>query len=605
MLCPEFYFYFIHNHEQIASGYSTKPEADYDFHYKKKPSGASILHLPLTIAEAEFVKKRTDKVITGSCRQPLFHLPGIPRLLSGDAKLHNCKRAVQRITADLKGLDEKAFHWVDLALPANRTEEWPAPEQIALMEKAVDGRILFRHELLSALAGSRLDAHTIEAGLQYLVSCGRCEILPSISILGGDRYVCNRCGQSTGIRKLPCSICRSGACHYCEECAGMGEAKQCMPLYAFPGMEVRNACGNIDLVFPGRLTAAQKNASDEIKNHILLEKSSGKAALVWAACGAGKTEVVFEAIRGVLVSGGRVLFAIPRRDVVIELEERIRKAFPGVSVTALYGGSAEKYPDVALTIATTHQVIRFYHCFDLIVLDEMDAFPYQGSEMLQYAVFRAKKKCGRIIFMTATPSAKYLQQVRKSGEKLVKIPARHHRFPLPVPEIRTGSPVKGHPLYEQLLSFIRGSVKDGKSVFVFVPTIALAERTGAELAEVLACEGIKVDCSHSKDANRDQKKTGFAGGNIQVLVTTTIMERGITVPNVNVLVLYADNERIFNEQSLIQMAGRAGRTSAFPTGRVWFAAGKTTAAMLEAVKRIKSLNKEAFEKGYIDVESVS
>jgi len=63
--------------------------------------------------------------------------------------------------------------------------------------------------------------------------------------------------------------------------------------------------------------------------------------------------------------------------------------------------------------------------------------------------------------------------------------------------------------------------------------------------------------------------------------------------------LFADQERVFDENALIQMAGRAGRSAEYPTGDVWFVAEKVTPAMKSAIKTIVDMNNEARRLGYL------
>ena len=99
---------------------------------------------------------------------------------------------------------------------------------------------------------------------------------------------------------------------------------------------------------------------------------------MWAVCGAGKTEMCFAAVAAELARGGRVLFAVPRRDVVRELGPRLRAAFPHVQLQVLHGGADRAVlpvlPPGSVTVATTHQVLRYDRAFDLVILDEVDAF---------------------------------------------------------------------------------------------------------------------------------------------------------------------------------------------------------------------------------------
>ncbi|SEC34060.1 Type III restriction enzyme, res subunit [Paenibacillus sp. GP183] len=60
--------------------------------------------------------------------------------------------------------------------------------------------------------------------------------------------------------------------------------------------------------------------------------------LIWAVTGVGKTEMIFPFIQHIVANGGKMLVATPRKDVVLELQPRVMKAFAGRSVVTLYGG---------------------------------------------------------------------------------------------------------------------------------------------------------------------------------------------------------------------------------------------------------------------------
>ncbi|QGG47476.1 DEAD/DEAH box helicase family protein [Heliorestis convoluta] len=393
---------------------------------------------------------------------------------------------------------------------------------LQMIAEILEGRILYMAEIEKALTdrwrqeGLPFPAGNLEDMMHLLALVGAVEIFPSLTVEGKDKARCIRCGQSDRIVFSPCVRCGRDKCYYCEGCLSMGESRLCRPLYALAGDEGwlekweekvmpylfggtvapsspnflgKTAPDNGSTsrgypawpVLPFPLTEAQEEAGEDLL--LWLAKKEQKEAIVWAACGAGKTEVAFAAIARLLQQGGRVLFAVPRRDVVLELEPRIQKAFPGVSIVTLYGGSTGKYDQAQLVIATTHQVIRFYRAFDLVVLDEVDAFPYQGSEMLYHAVMRSKKKEGRIVFMTATPDKKMKEKIKKKDLALVTIPARHHGHPVPEPKmiIQKEWRWKREQLIfpEKLLRFLHRSVEgDLAQVFIFVPSIFLAQRVG-------------------------------------------------------------------------------------------------------------------------------
>jgi competence protein ComFA len=133
---------------------------------------------------------------------------------------------------------------------------------------------------------------------------------------------------------------------------------------------------------------------------------------------------------------------------------------------------------------------------------------------------------------------------------------------------------------------------------IFLPTIKLIEEYGSNLIIWAAAKEVPGQCTHSKATNREDIKSILLSGKILFVVTSTIFERGLTIPNLDVMVLYADNENIFDCQTLIQIAGRAGRLG--DSGRVFLVAKTISNSMKEAVQIIKNMNREGFELGYLD-----
>ena len=161
---------------------------------------------------------------------------------------------------------------------------------------------------------------------------------------------------------------------------------------------------------------------------------------MWAVCGAGKTEVVYPLLARVLERKERIPWATPRRDVVLELAPRIQQAFPSVNLSVLYGGAEDKWGKGDIILSTTHQALRFYRLFDLVIVDEVDAYPYTQDEMLPFAVNRARKIEGKTVYLTATPRKAHRLRMEKRPShpdylSHVKIPVRYHGHPLPIPRI--------------------------------------------------------------------------------------------------------------------------------------------------------------------------
>jgi competence protein ComFA len=414
----------------------------------------------------------------------------------------------------------------------------------------------------------------------------------------GKKPACVRCGNKdlSWFASFPCARCGE-TCLYCRKCLMMGRVSSCSLLLGWKGPPPPTILPEQPLAWSGTLSAGQKTASDQVVGAV----QHNKELLVWAVCGAGKTEVLFQGISAALKAGKRVCIATPRTDVVLELTPRLKVAFPEIKVASLYGGSEDRHLHAPLTIATTHQLLRFYQAFDTVILDEVDAFPYTVEESLQYAAAQVRKPTSAMIYLTATPNEKWQRECQQGKRNFTTIPARFHRHPLPVPEFawcgNWQKLLRNDKLPPNVLRWFQTRLQAGKQALIFFPHIPLMEKTLPILRELEP----KIAAVHAEDPDRKEKVQQMRNKELALLLTTTILERGVTFPNIDVAVIGAEDP-IFTESALVQIAGRAGRSADHPTGNVtFFHYGKTT-AMLKAQKQIVSMNRQGVERGLIDVE---
>ncbi|WP_231495761.1 DEAD/DEAH box helicase [Paucisalibacillus sp. EB02] len=365
----------------------------------------------------------------------------------------------------------------------------------------------------------------------------------------------------------------------------------CEPLYYWSDEDSIWTSYDSPLSWKGTLTDTQQKASDQLVAAIIEGK---KEFLIWAVCGAGKTEMLFQGIEAGLKLGKRICIATPRADVVRELKPRIQEAFQKVPVQALYGGSEDKEGSSQLIIATTHQLRRFYQTFDIVIIDEIDAFPFHNDESLPFAVNRAKKERNTTIYLTATPRQNL--RLRLALKKLPHtfVPVRYHGNPLPVPTLKICYSLKKslrkQKIPKILLEWITNRKNQSRQLLVFVSSIKLTKDVKIFLQNCLASQLGVIVSVHSEDEQRVEKIELFRNKNIDVLVTTTILERGVTFPSVDVVVLDAGHA-VFDEAALVQIAGRAGRSADDPTGDVIFLHDGKTDAMVQAVHSIRAMNR--------------
>ncbi len=377
-------------------------------------------------------------------------------------------------------------------------------------------------------------------------------------------FVCPRCGNSDprylGHKPV-------GGELYCRKCI------------SFIGSSAKQTNTNpreVELSLHYPLTSEQSSISSTIiKNY-----KNKIDTLVYAVCGAGKTELSFGVIKYALEQGQQVGFALPRRDVVIELYWRLKDAFPNSKVVAVYGDHSYQL-EGDIIILTTHQLYRYDHYFDLIVMDEIDAFPYKGNDVLEAMFTRARR--GPCVLMSATPSKEIIAEFSKPQHGIVELRTRFHKKDIPVPQIKLDSELF------QLAFVIRKLIKykkKGLKCLVFAPTINQCEEIYSKVKSFVN-KGAFV---HSKCLNREEVISEFKKGNLDYLITTSVLERGVTIKNLQVIVSNSDNERIYNSATLIQIAGRAGRKIDAPYGEVFFLAQKETKSMREAIDEIRYCN---------------
>jgi competence protein ComFA len=410
------------------------------------------------------------------------------------------------------------------------------------------------------------------------------------------RQNCNRCGNNDKqyIGVYPCARCGQN-CQYCRKCIMMGRVSSCSPLVSWIGPDPLLSITLNPLEWNGTLSEGQKHASDKVVEAVLLNQD----LLVWAVCGAGKTEVLFSGIEAALRLGKKVCLATPRTDVVLELTPRFKKVFPLTSVASLYGGSEDRHLSAALTIATTHQLLRFSKAFDMMIIDEVDAFPYTVDESLQFAVLQARKTESSLIFLTATPNELWQRQCRSGKRNYVTIPARFHRHRLPLPTFvwcgNWKKELERNRLPLNVLQWTRQRLQEQKQALIFFPTIRMMEKA----LPIFRSLDLKIEAVHAEDPFRKEKVQAMRNLETPILLTTTILERGVTFTNIDVAVVGAEEE-IFTESALVQIAGRVGRNAQYPSGNIsFFHYGKTN-AMENARKQIYQMNKQAQKKGLID-----
>ncbi len=373
-----------------------------------------------------------------------------------------------------------------------------------------------------------------------------------------------------------CEVCQTSEERYIGYRNGKPYCRRCI---TFKGEEVKPIIKRYRKKF--RLTLDYSLSPDQMRlsENLILNYMNGIDTLVEAVCGAGKTEIVYNLILTVLNEGGRVGFTIPRRDVVIELFERFKSAFSNANVVAVYGGHHDAL-EGDLIILTTHQLYRYDNYFDLLIIDEIDAFPFVNNEVLERMFFRAIKS--RYVMMSATPNLRIKNMFKEPNKMILSLNTRFHKNPLPVPKVEIY--IHFTKIF-RLMFLLHKYKKEKKPTFVFVPTIRLCEII-YKIINFFIKGGEHV---HSKRENREKIIEDFKANKYDFLITTSVLERGVTIKNLQVIIFDAHHD-LYDKHSLVQISGRAGRKADSPKGDVIFLVDKVTPSVKETIDEIKGKN---------------
>lgn len=310
------------------------------------------------------------------------------------------------------------------------------------------------------------------------------------------------------------------------------------------------------------LTPYQKEIAEKIvaiiqTQHIFLE----------AVCGAGKTEMCYELLKTCIQNKKRIGWAIPRRQVVLELAKRIQTNFKSCKVVPVCQGYIDDlWGDVV--ICTTHQLYRYQHYFDVLIVDEPDAFPFSNNDLLFDLMMQSVK--GKILFMSATKNQVLLDKMPDVYSMLM--PFRPNLKPLPIPVLRKNYLM----LIKDLISLRK------EKVLFFVPTIQLAKRYALLF---------NIPYITSKSENKENIIQTFLDHDHAKLISTTILERGVTFVDCFVFVLHAEHS-VFDQGSLTQISGRVLR-GASTKGACYFYSTKYCEEINQCIESLNKINQHA------------
>lgn len=409
------------------------------------------------------------------------------------------------------------------------------------------------------------------------------QIMPTIKEDHGQLY-CYRCGQQSSLAagQLPNNQ------YYCPVCVNLGRASS-LACYGYLAEPNHFTLPATILTWEGQLSPLQRQVSQAIDAGM----TNHQRQLLWAVTGAGKTEMIFAGIAHALARQECVAIASPRVDVCLELYPRLQAAFKHIPIALLHGQSDQPYQYRQLTICTTHQLPRFYRAFDNLIVDEVDSFPYAANEALLFATNNAIKSTGGLLLMTATPGRMLEHQISRRQLTAHYLPLRYHGHLLPQIQVQLSpqwrEKLQHGRLPAKLIQSVQATIQMGHQCLLFVPHIDDLPLVARVLGRRLGIG--KFTTVYAADPQRIEKVQAMRNGDYDFLITTSILERGVTFPEIDVYVLGAD-DAVFSSSALVQIAGRAGRSATRLDGQVIYWVGAIARTICDARRQINLMNRK-------------
>ena len=320
---------------------------------------------------------------------------------------------------------------------------------------------------------------------------------------------------------------------------------------------------------PYDLTDAQKRVWKEIQND--MQGSSVMSRLVQGDVGSGKTIVAFLGLllaglngyQGALMAPTEVL-ARQHYENISGMLERYHLPLKAELLTGTMTAKQKREAyerissgDVSIIIGT-HALIQdkvTYHNLAIVVTDEQHRFGVKQREALA-----GKGSMPHILVMSATPIPRTLAIILYGDLDISVIDeVPKNRLPIKNCVVDTG-------YRETAYRFMKKQVAEGRQCYVICPMVEESESLEAEnvqdYSRMLADEmgkNIRVACLHGKmkQQEKDEIMEAFGRNEIQILVSTTVIEVGIDVPNATVIMI--ENAERFGLAQLHQLRGRVGR----------------------------------------------
>lgn len=318
---------------------------------------------------------------------------------------------------------------------------------------------------------------------------------------------------------------------------------------------------------PFKLTNAQMKVIREIEED--MEKDTQMNRLVQGDVGSGKTVVAAIAIFKAVRSGYQAVMMAPTEILATQHFESLKKFYKNfdIEVELLIGSISQKKKEEILSrlkegsidvLVGTHAIIQDnveFHNLGLAITDEQHRFGVK-----QRALLTQKGNNPDILVMTATPIPRTLALILYGDLDISII----DELPPGRKEIETYA--VGPQMIDRVNKFVEKQILEGRQAYIVCPLIEESDTLSIKAAEELYLNfrdtvfpNFRVGLLHGKmkAKEKEQIMEEFKNHEIDILVSTTVIEVGVNVPNANIMVIY--NAERFGLAQLHQLRGRVGR----------------------------------------------
>ncbi|MGH7946944.1 MAG: DEAD/DEAH box helicase, partial [Opitutaceae bacterium] len=339
------------------------------------------------------------------------------------------------------------------------------------------------------------------------------------------------------------------------ELLGIHASREAQPGYSFPADTTWQK--EFEASFPFTETRDQLRAIQETK--VDMEKTRPMDRLICGDVGFGKTEVAIRAAFKAVQGGRQVAVLVPTTVLAQQHVNTFRERMAGypiaVEMLSRFRSRAEQKKILAATAAGqvdiligTHRLLQrdvIFKELGLVIIDEEQRFGVKHKE-----VFKRMRATVDVLSMSATPIPRTLYMALTGARDLSVIET---------------APTNRHPIqtivktYDEkvVVDAIHFELRRGGQVFYLHNRVQTIDLVAARLRELLP--DVKIGIGHGQmHADKlEEVMTEFVAGRYQVLVSTTIIESGLDIPNSNTIIIEGADR--FGLSQLYQLRGRVGR----------------------------------------------